>query len=98
MSLPGVSGTTVAENIPKEIVHYAATKSSLLADLVIDLLSRCERLGQPPSSLFRFQNKSAFLLDISPTGGIMGGHIASPKLNREPLHFETVHLTQRSYK
>jgi succinate dehydrogenase / fumarate reductase flavoprotein subunit len=26
------------------------------------------------------------------------GEIATPKLNREPLHFETVHLTQRSYK
>jgi succinate dehydrogenase / fumarate reductase flavoprotein subunit len=26
------------------------------------------------------------------------GQIASPKLHREPLHFETVHLTQRSYK
>jgi succinate dehydrogenase / fumarate reductase flavoprotein subunit len=24
--------------------------------------------------------------------------LASPKLHREPLHFETVHLTQRSYK
>ena len=26
------------------------------------------------------------------------GQIAAPKLHREPLHFETVHLTQRSYK
>src|SRR5947209_321937 len=26
------------------------------------------------------------------------GEIARPKLHREPLHFETVHLTQRSYK
>jgi succinate dehydrogenase / fumarate reductase flavoprotein subunit len=26
------------------------------------------------------------------------GQIAPPKLNREPLHFETVHLAQRSYK
>src|ERR1700720_4616551 len=26
------------------------------------------------------------------------GKIAAPKLHREPLHFETVHLTQRSYK
>jgi succinate dehydrogenase / fumarate reductase flavoprotein subunit len=26
------------------------------------------------------------------------GQSASPKLHREPLHFETVHLTQRSYK
>jgi succinate dehydrogenase / fumarate reductase, flavoprotein subunit len=26
------------------------------------------------------------------------GTIAPPKLHREPLHFETVHLTQRSYK
>jgi len=26
------------------------------------------------------------------------GQIAVPKLHREPLHFETVHLTQRSYK
>ena len=26
------------------------------------------------------------------------GQIAPPKLHREPLHFETVHLTQRSYK
>jgi len=26
------------------------------------------------------------------------GQLASPKLHREPLHFETVHLTQRSYK
>ena len=26
------------------------------------------------------------------------GQVASPKLHREPLHFETVHLTQRSYK
>lgn len=26
------------------------------------------------------------------------GEIAAPKLQREPLHFETVHLTQRSYK
>jgi succinate dehydrogenase / fumarate reductase flavoprotein subunit len=26
------------------------------------------------------------------------GQLARPKLNREPLHFETVHLTQRSYK
>ncbi len=26
------------------------------------------------------------------------GRIAPPKLHREPLHFETVHLTQRSYK
>src|SRR4029077_20893101 len=26
------------------------------------------------------------------------GEIAEPKLYREPLHFETVHLTQRSYK
>ena len=25
-------------------------------------------------------------------------HIAPPKLHREPLHFETVHLSQRSYK
>jgi hypothetical protein len=28
-----------------------------------------------------------------------GNHAtAGPKLHREPLHFETVHLTQRSYK
>ena len=26
------------------------------------------------------------------------GQAAAPKLHREPLHFETVHLTQRSYK
>ena len=26
------------------------------------------------------------------------GTMAAPKLHREPLHFETVHLTQRSYK
>ena len=26
------------------------------------------------------------------------GQMARPKLHREPLHFETVHLTQRSYK
>jgi succinate dehydrogenase / fumarate reductase flavoprotein subunit len=26
------------------------------------------------------------------------GQIAAPKLHREPLHFETVHLAQRSYK
>jgi succinate dehydrogenase / fumarate reductase flavoprotein subunit len=26
------------------------------------------------------------------------GQIAQPKLHREPLHFETVHLSQRSYK
>src|ERR1700736_5082335 len=26
------------------------------------------------------------------------GQVAAPKLHREPLHFETVHLTQRSYK
>ena len=26
------------------------------------------------------------------------GKIAAPKLHREPLHFETVHLSQRSYK
>jgi succinate dehydrogenase / fumarate reductase flavoprotein subunit len=26
------------------------------------------------------------------------GTIAPPKLHREPLHFETVHLAQRSYK
>jgi len=26
------------------------------------------------------------------------GQIAPPKVHREPLHFETVHLTQRSYK
>jgi succinate dehydrogenase / fumarate reductase flavoprotein subunit len=26
------------------------------------------------------------------------GQIAAPKLHREPLHFETVHLSQRSYK
>ena len=26
------------------------------------------------------------------------GKIAPPKLHREPLHFETVQLTQRSYK
>jgi succinate dehydrogenase / fumarate reductase flavoprotein subunit len=26
------------------------------------------------------------------------GQIAPPKLHREPLHFETLHLTQRSYK
>ena len=26
------------------------------------------------------------------------GQIAAPKLHRETLHFETVHLTQRSYK
>ena len=26
------------------------------------------------------------------------GTINRPKLHREPLHFETVHLTQRSYK
>jgi succinate dehydrogenase / fumarate reductase flavoprotein subunit len=26
------------------------------------------------------------------------GQIASPKLHREPLHFETVHLAQRNYK
>ena len=26
------------------------------------------------------------------------GQIAPPKLHREPLDFETVHLTQRSYK
>ncbi len=26
------------------------------------------------------------------------GRAAAPKLHREPLHFETVHLTQRSYK
>jgi succinate dehydrogenase / fumarate reductase flavoprotein subunit len=28
----------------------------------------------------------------------VNGTIAAPKLHREPLHFETVHLTQRSYK
>ena len=26
------------------------------------------------------------------------GTLDAPKLHREPLHFETVHLTQRSYK
>jgi succinate dehydrogenase / fumarate reductase flavoprotein subunit len=26
------------------------------------------------------------------------GTVTPPKLHREPLHFETVHLTQRSYK
>jgi succinate dehydrogenase / fumarate reductase flavoprotein subunit len=26
------------------------------------------------------------------------GQVAPPKLHREPLHFETVQLTQRSYK
>jgi succinate dehydrogenase / fumarate reductase flavoprotein subunit len=26
------------------------------------------------------------------------GQVAPPKLHREPLHFETAHLTQRSYK
>jgi hypothetical protein len=26
------------------------------------------------------------------------GQSTAPKLHREPLHFETVHLTQRSYK
>ena len=26
------------------------------------------------------------------------GSVASPRLHREPLHFETVELTQRSYK
>jgi hypothetical protein len=26
------------------------------------------------------------------------GSVNRPKLHREPLHFETVHLTQRSYK
>ena len=28
---------------------------------------------------------------------LYAGHV-EPKLHREPLHFETVHLTQRSYK
>ena len=26
------------------------------------------------------------------------GKVERPKLHREPLHFEAVHLTQRSYK
>ena len=30
--------------------------------------------------------------------GISGRWTDAPKLHREPLNFETVHLTQRSYK
>ncbi|MGH8100776.1 MAG: fumarate reductase/succinate dehydrogenase flavoprotein subunit, partial [Chthoniobacterales bacterium] len=37
---------------------------------------------------------SVFAWEFQGTNGM----IAAPKLHREPLHFETVHLTQRSYK
>src|SRR3989442_503856 len=45
----------------------------------LEIIFSAKGLGQPTSSLFHFQNKAVFLVDISPSGSIMSGHTASPK-------------------
>ena len=48
--------------------------------------------------LGRFTTKAAMAHVASPGALLRVLPPVSPKLHREPLHFETVHLTQRSYK
>jgi succinate dehydrogenase / fumarate reductase, flavoprotein subunit len=71
--------------------------------MCIDALERDESCGghfreehqTPDGEALRDDDKFATVFAWEFQGN---GQIAAPKLHREPLHFETVHLTQRSYK
>jgi succinate dehydrogenase / fumarate reductase flavoprotein subunit len=71
--------------------------------MVIDALERDESCGghfreehqTPDGEALRDDEKFASVFAWEFQGN---GQIAPPKLHKEPLHFETVHLTQRSYK
>ncbi len=71
--------------------------------MCIDALERDESCGghfreehqTPEGEALRDDDKFASVFAWEYQGN---GQIARPRLHREPLHFETVHLTQRSYK
>jgi succinate dehydrogenase / fumarate reductase, flavoprotein subunit len=71
--------------------------------MCIDALERDESCGghfreehqTPDGEALRDDDKFATVFAWEFQGN---GQIAAPKLHREPLHFETVHLTSRSYK
>jgi succinate dehydrogenase / fumarate reductase flavoprotein subunit len=71
--------------------------------MCIDALERDESCGghfreehqTPDGEALRDDDKFATVFAWEFQGN---GQVAAPKLHREPLHFETVHLTQRSYK
>jgi succinate dehydrogenase / fumarate reductase flavoprotein subunit len=72
--------------------------------MCIDALTRDESCGAhfreehqtPEGEALRDDDKfaSAFAWEFQGSNGT----VTPPKLHREPLHFETVHLAQRSYK
>ena len=72
--------------------------------MCLDALERDESCGghfreehqTPDGEALRDDEKFASVFAWEYQGN--NGHAAAPKLLREPLHFETVHLTQRSYK
>ncbi|MEY2485505.1 MAG: succinate dehydrogenase / fumarate reductase, flavoprotein subunit [Verrucomicrobiota bacterium] len=72
--------------------------------MCIDALERDESCGghfreehqTPDGEALRDDEKFAAVFAWEFQGA--NGQVAPPKLHREPLHFETVHLTQRSYK
>jgi succinate dehydrogenase / fumarate reductase, flavoprotein subunit len=72
--------------------------------LCVDALERDESCGAhfreehqtPEGEALRDDERFATVFAWEYQG--QNGTVAQPKLHREPLHFETVHLTQRSYK
>jgi succinate dehydrogenase / fumarate reductase flavoprotein subunit len=72
--------------------------------MCLDALDRDESCGAhfreehqtPDGEALRDDERFAFISAWEYQGG--NGTLAPPKLHREPLNFETVHLTQRSYK
>ena len=72
--------------------------------MCLDALERDESCGghfreehqTPDGEALRDDEKFASVFAWEHQGN--NGQAAAPKLHREPLHFETVHLTQRSYK
>ena len=72
--------------------------------MCIDALTRDESCGAhfreehqtPDGEALRNDDKYADVFAWEFQGA--NGAITPPKLHREPLHFDTVHLTQRSYK
>jgi succinate dehydrogenase / fumarate reductase, flavoprotein subunit len=72
--------------------------------MCVDALTRDESCGAhfreehqtPDGEALRDDENFAAVFAWEFQGG--NGTMASPKLHREPLHFETVHLAQRSYK
>jgi succinate dehydrogenase / fumarate reductase flavoprotein subunit len=71
--------------------------------MCLDALDRDESCGghfreehqTPDGEALRDDDRFAFVSAWEYQGN---GTAAAPKLHREPLNFETVHLTQRSYK